>query len=165
MHTCLDVPPFSNSKAKVLKKPFFLDYVHENSSTLALLQTAKCTPMEIFPSRYIAICARCDSNCQNSITLASFGQKLTVACRACHTALSLCVPKCSLVRVGGLASDWLQADEQAILKLQRRNIQEKSHNKVAFGQVNMSSTTNVPLIILHAFLTLAVLGFTKYRHL
>jgi hypothetical protein len=70
-----------------------------------------------------------------------------------------------LVRVGGLASDWLQADEQEILKLQRRNIQEKSHNKVAFGQVNMSKTTNVPLIILPAFLTLAVLGFTKYRHL
>jgi hypothetical protein len=40
-----------------------------------------------------------------------------------------------MVRIGGLASDWLQADEQEILKVQRKNLQEKSHSKISLGQV------------------------------
>jgi hypothetical protein len=45
------------------------------------------------------------------------------------------IDKCSMVRIGGLASDWLQADEQEILKVQRKNLQEKSHSKISLGQV------------------------------
>ncbi|KAI8577089.1 hypothetical protein K450DRAFT_253593 [Umbelopsis ramanniana AG] len=112
----------------------FPDYIHENSITLGLVQTAKCTPIQVLPSKYLAVCARCDSNCKNPITVASFGQKVTVACRACHTPLSLMIDKCTMVRIGGLASDWLQADEQEILKVQRKNLQEKSHSKISLGQ-------------------------------
>lgn len=111
------------------------DYIHENSITLGLVQTAKCTLVQVLPSKYLAVCARCDSNCKNPITVASFGQKVTVACRACHTPLSLMIYKCIMVRIGGLASDWLQADEQQILKVQRKNLQEKSHSKISLGQV------------------------------
>ncbi|KAG2175540.1 hypothetical protein INT43_001187 [Umbelopsis isabellina] len=110
-------------------------YVHENSPMLGLLQTAKCVPIAMLPSRYLAICARCDSNCQNRIIVASFGQKVTVACRSCHVPLSLDVQKCKMIRIGALASDWLQADEYEISKLQKKGLQEKSVNKISLGQL------------------------------
>ncbi|RUS28500.1 hypothetical protein BC938DRAFT_481808, partial [Jimgerdemannia flammicorona] len=116
------------------------DLIHENSSTLGLLQLAGCVPFDLLPSTYQPTCSHCVESSTLVIPqppLKNVGRdQLAIAvCRNCHLRMTIHFAELKFVRLGDLTSgERLKVLGDDASKLKRKKRQLGKELGIVMGQ-------------------------------
>ncbi|CAO3591216.1 unnamed protein product [Absidia cylindrospora] len=98
---------------------FFSELIHENASSLGLLQLAGCTAFDLLGSSFMGTCGNCMDDMKSSIRLAPHDRPMTHACFGCHTKWTVALNDYRFVSIGQ-GGERLVADEEQVMKLKKK---------------------------------------------
>lgn len=98
---------------------FFSELIHENASSLGLLQLAGCTAFDLLGSSFMGTCGSCMDDMKSSIRLAPHDRPTTHACFGCHTKWTVALNDYRFVSIGQ-GGERLVADEEQVMKLKNK---------------------------------------------
>ncbi|ORZ02687.1 hypothetical protein BCR43DRAFT_481997 [Syncephalastrum racemosum] len=104
---------------------FVGELMHENATTLGLLQARNCVPFDILPSQFLGTCARCMEDIQSPVLLAPHDAPRTLSCFGCHAHMTVALGEYSLVNIGqpgeSLMPDEAQLSKAVLKKKKKRD--------------------------------------------
>lgn len=112
---------------------FLSELIHENASSLGLLQLAGCTAFDLLGSSFMGTCGNCMDDMKTSIRLSPNDRPITQACFQCHTKLTLALNDYRFVPIGQ-GGERLVADEAQVMKLKTKRSKSKKEAVLNGGQ-------------------------------
>ncbi|KAI8341370.1 hypothetical protein BC941DRAFT_391525 [Chlamydoabsidia padenii] len=107
----------------VIGVKFLSELIHDNASSLGLLQLAGCTAFDLLGSSFMGTCSNCMEDMTTSIRLAPNERPITHTCFHCHTKLTLALLDYRFVQIGG--TERLVADQAQVMKLKTKRKSKK----------------------------------------